>query len=46
LKKSVTIPRRIFPEEIKAKVLPKLQQTVIDTWKYYINRYLQGKEIR
>lgn len=46
LKKSINVPRRIFPEEIKAKVLPKLQQTVIDTWKYYINRYLQGKEIR
>jgi hypothetical protein len=46
LVKSVKVPRRIFPEEIKARVLPKLQQIVVDTWEYYINRYFQGKELR
>lgn len=46
LVKNVKVPRRVFPEEIKARILPKLQQTVVDTWEYYINRYLQGKEIR
>jgi len=46
LVKNVKVPRRVFPKEIKARILPKLQQTVVDTWEYYINRYLQGKEIR
>lgn len=46
LSKGEAIKRRVHPEEIKERIVPRIVKEVENVWEYYLNRYIQGKEIR